>query len=55
MASTTDRQDYFRPNDWKAQYPNNGNRFVYFTYKLTYTAQYWRDNPPHTEIDITTR
>lgn len=55
MASTTDRQDYFRPKQWRNQYPDNGNRFVYFTYKLTLSAEYWRDNPPHTDIDTTTR
>ena len=55
MADTTDRQDYFRPNEWRNQYPNNGNRFVYFTYKLNYTAEYWNDNPPHTEKSTTTR
>ena len=55
MANTQDRGDYFRPNEWKDQYPNNGSRFVYFTYKLTYKANYWRDNPPHTEQSITTR
>ena len=55
MAETADRKDYFRPKDWRSQYPDNGNRFIYFTYKLTLTSQYWRNNPPYTDIDTTTR
>ena len=55
MASTIDRQDYFRPNEWKAQYPNNGSRFVYFTYEETLKSEYRKAKPPYTNTRTTTR
>ena len=55
MADIRDRADFFTPNEWKAQYPNNGSRFVYFTYELTFTSEYWNSNPPYTNQSITTR
>ena len=55
MADIRDRADFFTPNEWKAQYPNNGNQFVYFTYNEEYTAEYWNSTPPYTNKTFTTR